>query len=231
MTDEVKPDLKVTMDRRGLVLGTAFVLCGGLTAFRQPSTLVEPIPTKTFGAMIPAKVGGWTSQKSAELVLPPADETSDKLYQNLETRVYEGDGLPAVMFLCAYSNVQKNDVQVHRPEVCYPASGYPIIKNIVYPITIGTQKINARFLIADRGGPKEMILYWTRVGDSFPVDWQSQRIDMAMANLAGAIPDGALFRVSMIWDEQSSAINWLRKFSIDMKARSSPKLQQLIFGS
>ena len=230
MTDEEQPGRLMTIDRRGAILGAAFVACAGLTAFRQPLEGVSPISTKAFAAAIPAKVGGWTAEKSSEVVLAAPDESSDKLYQNLETRIYLGDELPAIMFLCAYSNVQKNDVQVHRPEVCYPASGYPITKNVAEKITVGRRDINARFLVADRGGLQEMILYWTRVGKSFPVDWQSQRIEMAKANLSGTIPDGVLLRVSTIMDEERSARTSLIQFIEKFRLSSNSALNPLIFG-
>lgn len=229
MTDEEQPGRRMTIDRRGAILGAAFVACAGLTAFRQPLEGVSSISTKAFAASIPAKVGGWTAEKSSEVVLAAPDETSDKLYQNLETRIYTGDALPAIMFLCAYSNVQKNDVQVHRPEVCYPASGYPITKNVAEKITVGKQDINARFLIADRGGLQEMILYWTRVGASFPIDWQSQRIEMAKANLSGTIPDGTLYRVSMIFDDESAAKKSLLSFSEELNMASTAKFRKVVF--
>lgn len=230
MTDEEQPGRRMTIDRRGAILGAAFVACAGLTAFRQPLEGVSPISTKAFAVSIPTKVGGWTAEKSSEVVLAAPDESSDKLYQNLETRIYSGAELPAIMFLCAYSNVQKNDVQVHRPEVCYPASGYPITKNVAEKITVGKQNINARFLIADRGGLQEMILYWTRVGESFPVDWQSQRIEMAKANLSGTIPDGTLFRVSMISDNETDAKKSLLGFSEMLSQASNSDLRQRLFG-
>lgn len=230
MTDEEQPERRMTIDRRGALIGAAFVACAALTAFRQPLEAVSHISTKDFAASIPVKVGGWTAQKSADVVLPAPDGLSDKLYQNLETRIYTGDELPPVMFLCAYSNVQKNDVQVHRPEICYPASGYPIVKNVAEKIRVGNQVINARSLIADRGGLKEMILYWTRVGNSFPVDWRTQRIEMAKANLAGTIPDGVLLRVSAIMDDETSAQKLLLQFIEKLQFSSNSNLNALIFG-
>ena len=83
------------------------------------------------------------------------DEASDKLYQDLETRIYLGAEIPVIMFLCAYSNVQKSDIQGHRPEVCCPASGYRIIRNMAEKITVGKQDINACLLIAHRGGRRK----------------------------------------------------------------------------
>lgn len=219
----------MTIDRRGAILGAAFVACAGLTAFRQPLESVSPISTKAFAASIPAKVGGWRAEKSSEVVLPAPDEASDDLYQNLETRVYTGDGLPDIMFLCAYSNVQKNDVQVHRPEVCYPASGYPIIKTTAKQVMLRQSKINARFLVADRGGPKEMILYWTRVGAEFPDNWQNQRIAMAKANLSGNVPDGALFRVSCILDSEEMAFANLQEFCRIFYDSASTDFRKLLF--
>ncbi len=231
MSDDAPVRPIALLDRRSLILGSAFLVGGGLTAFRQPLASAKPVPTKIFNAMIPAKVGSWMSRKSAEIILPALDDTSDKLYQNLETRIYEGEGLPPIMFLCAYSSVQQNDVQVHRPEICYPAGGFPIVKNIARTIKVNDKQVNARFLIADRGGAKEMILYWIRVGESFPVDWRSQRIEMAKANLTGAIPDGVIFRVSTILDHETDAIDWLVKFSTAMKNVSSKGFQSIIFGA
>ena len=220
----------MTVDRCGEILGAAFVACAGLTAFRQPMEGVSPIFSKAFAATIPAKGGGWTAEKSSEVVLAAPDETSDKLYQNVETRTYTRDALPEIMFLCAYSNIQKNDVQVHRAEVCYLASGYPITKYIAEKITAGNQDTNARFLIADRGGLREMIIYWTRVGKSFPIDRQSQAIEMAKASITGALPDGVLLRVSSIMDEQKSAKKLFLQLIEKLGLLPNSGLKPLIFG-
>jgi len=150
-----------------------------------------------FREAIPVRVGDWTSRKSSELVLPPQDD-SNKLYENLETRVYESRSLPAMMVLVAYSSIQQNDNQVHRPEVCYPASGYPIITSKPIELVYGSTILAAREVTADRGGLVERVIYWVRIGDRFPTSWASQRFDMAAANLKGIIPDGVLVRVSAI---------------------------------
>ena len=133
------------------------------------------------------------------------------------------------MFLCAYSNVQKSDIQGHRPEVCCPASGYRIIRNMAEKITVGKQDINACLLIAHRGGRQEVILYLTRKGKSFPIDWQRQRIKMAKANLSVTIPAGTIFRVSMIADSETKAKKMLPEFSEQLSSASNPKLRQAVF--
>jgi EpsI family protein len=218
------------LNRRNLLLGGGMALCAGLTYAYSPQSTAKTIPDAEFKKLIPEKVGGWTSRSDVELILPPPDELSEKLYENLETRIFEGQGLPPIMFLIAYSSIQRNDVQVHRPEVCYPAAGLPITKNEPGKSQIGNVKLDSRFLIADRDGAQEMILYWTRVGDSYPLDWRSQRVEMAKANLSGAMPDGALIRFSTISNDEQDARKSLTEFAIQMKNVLLPKSRDIFFG-
>lgn len=171
-----------------------------------------------FRANIPSNFAGWVSRASGEIVLPRLDG-SDELYQNLETRIYEGDGLPSIMLCIAYNNVQQNDTQLHRPEVCYPAAGFPIIENRPINLTLDNKTVAARELLADRSGLKERIIYWTRVGSAFPDSWEMQRLTMAISNLRGIIPDGALFRASTLEVEGSGQLESLIEFiSLFLKA-------------
>ena len=135
------------------------------------------------------------------------------------------------MFLIAYSSVQQNDVQVHRPEVCYPMAGYPILTNQPVEARIGNRGIPARYLTADRGALRELILYWTRVGHSYPLNWTQQRIEMARAGLAGALPDGALVRFSLISDSDTGALEMLSQFASQMNNALSQKASDVFYGA
>jgi EpsI family protein len=117
-----------------------------------------------------------------------------------------------MMALVAYSSVQQNDIQVHRPEVCYPAAGYPIISSRTTELNFDGKTIDAREVVADRGGVYERVIYWVRVGDEFPATWADQRIAMARANLQGKVPDGVLVRMSTIEEPGKSASSDLRTF-------------------
>lgn len=187
----------MNLDRRGLIIGAGLAAIGGLYYLRAPVPLAKPVDQASFSAAIPEQVAGWTSRKSQEVVLPPQDD-SNELYENLETRIYEGPGLPSIMLLIAFSSTQQNDIQVHRPEVCYPASGFPILWTRPKQISWASTSLSGRELLADRGGARERILYWVRVGNAFPTSWAEQRLTMAAQNLQGGVPDGALFRVSAI---------------------------------
>lgn len=222
------PRATAAIDRRSVMVGLGLTAGTALSYFNTPRALASPISEARFQDLIPAKVGGWASRKSAELVVPAEDEGQDKLYENLETRIYEGYGLPAMMLLIAYSSVQRNDVQVHRPEVCYPAAGFPILWTKPASIDAGNRKLLGRELLADRGGLNERIIYWVRVGDEFPIGWAEQRLTMALSNARGVTPDGVLFRVSTIEDDTERAASALRMFVKAFIATSSPTFRQTV---
>ena len=215
------------MDRRGLLIGVGLTALAGISYLRAPRVVNEPLAGERFRASIPGAVGTWRSRVSAEVVLPPQDD-SNKLYENLETRIYEADGLPSMMVLVAYSSVQQNDIHVHRPEVCYPAAGFPIIESSPVKLRLGGENVDALRLKADRGGVVERILYWVRVGNDFPVNWASQRMAMAKANLQGSVPDGVLFRVSALEEPGKDVLETLDRFVALFVEGASPLLREKI---
>jgi EpsI family protein len=224
---DTPPKASVDLDRRSIMIGSGLAAAGALSYLAAPKAIAKPIEQASFHASIPEKVGGWSSRRSQEIVLPPQDD-SNKLYENQETRIYEGPGLPAIMFLIAFSSIQQNDVQVHRPEVCYPAAGYPVISTGPTEISYRNRSLAGRELVADRGGLHERIIYWIRVGDFFPTSWREQRITMALANLGGSIPDGVLFRVSAVEEPGRSASATLRQFITLFLDEVSPPFRQSV---
>ena len=218
------------IDRRAILFGASFTLLGASSFIVNPRPLTKPISEGEFQKLLPITVGKWKARKSSELILPAADALSDKLYENLQTLVYEGQNLPSIMFLIAYSSIQQNDVQVHRPEVCYPMAGFPIVANRPIIAAVENKKVPARFLIADRGSQKEMILYWTRVGQKYPLNWEQQRLEMARAGLSGIIPDGALIRFSMLAESETEALDTLTTFAGEMKNSLLKRATGIFFG-
>jgi EpsI family protein len=207
----VLPKAALKLDRRSIMIGTGLAAAGGLYHLRMPVPLAEPVGQADFSASIPRQVAGWTSRKTQEVVLPPQDD-SNQLYQNLETRIYEGAGLPSIMLLIAFSSKQQNDIQVHRPEVCYPAAGFPILWSRPAQVSLASKSLTGRELLADRGGLRERIFYWVRVGNAFPISWWQQRLTMAVQNLQGTVPDGALFRVSAIEEPDNPSSGAIMSF-------------------
>lgn len=218
---------KPGLDRRSAIIGASLASLAGLSILRTPEPSGRIVPAPKFRAAIPSKIGGWSSRRSAELVLPELDG-GEKLYENLETRIYEGKDLPSIMFLVAYSSRQLNDIQVHRPEVCYPVAGFPIISTKPTIFNFRQTEISARDVVADRGGYIEQILYWVRVGGHFPTTWVDQRIVMAVDSLKGRLPDGVLVRFSIIQERNYDGLTVLESFATQLLERSAKDFRESI---
>lgn len=203
----------------------------GLASIRQPVRSAPKLSDEAFKSLIPKVAGPWRENGVGDLILPPSDQLSQKLYEQLITQLYVAQDLPPIMFLSAYSSVQQNNVLVHRPEICYPAAGFEITKNVEQIVKLkGARPIEARFLVADRADRSEKILYWIRVGDSYATSWANQRLLMAESSLEGRLPDGMLVRMSMIGADEEACKAMLVRFANAMLAASPPQSRALIFG-
>jgi EpsI family protein len=219
------------IDRRSLLIGAALVGGAALAFYREPTKVAVAMPDNVFRGLIPRQVANWQSRKSDELVVPQEDDYTAKLYENLETFVYEGTNSPTMMLLLAYNSVQQNDVQAHRPEVCYPAGGYPIISSEELAVKYKSKVISGRYLIAERGPSSfEHIVYWIRIGDRFPTSWAQQRLDMALANASGIIPDGTLFRASTILKNAEKNSTQISDFISQFSRSADSKLGAILSG-
>jgi EpsI family protein len=219
------------LSRRKLIIGLAVGGTVALSELYVPRRSVAQISEKKFDALIPEQLGSWRYATQSGLVLPPEDQLSRTLYEQLLTRVYTDGSADAVMLVMAYSSVQEGRLQVHRPEVCYPAAGFAIIENSPATVPINDRfSIPVRFLAADRGARREYVMYWTRIGDSMPIKWFDQRLMMAKANLQGFIPDGLLARVSVISDDREEAMATLTRFVQTLVADSGKAGRAMLIG-
>lgn len=229
--DNIPTSAGPAIGRRGLIIGGALLGCAIATALRMPFRRQPAIGGKAIEAMIPKQIGAWGFQSKSGLVLPPPDQLRDEIYSSLLTRTYTRPDGPNVMLLLAYSGSQDGILQVHRPEICYPASGYTLSDIHVGTMRIGhNQAIPAKFMNAASRMRNEQILYWTRIGDEFPTEWIDQRLAVARANLRQEIPDGILARISTSAPDWPTAEATLTSFS-EALVRSLPAAARtLLFG-
>lgn len=219
------------LDRRKVVLGLGLAAASGIAQARLPVPVVPRIAEDRFTSLMPKQVGAFKFNTESGLVLPPSDALSDRLYDNLVTRTYSNPAGELVMLLVAYNNKQDGVLQIHRPEVCYPAGGYSL--TAVDPIDVPIAPANvlpAQIFGANSEARNEVVLYWTRVGEKYPRRWLEQRWAVAEANLQGIVPDGVLARVSTIGNDFGAATPVLTSFIRDLHAASGSTMRQLLFG-
>jgi len=191
-----------------LILGALMVSAGVLTKFMTPTIQIDGNLKKVnLEAMIPHDFDGWRIDPSTvALVVNPDDKgLLNKIYNQTLSRTYINNSGERVMLSIAYGSDQSTDMHVHRPEICYASSGFEIGKLTKSYVDTTIGRIPVMHLVAKLDTRNEPITYWIRVGDSLTRGWFEQKLTAIGYGLTGKVPDGLLFRVSTISnDEQDS---------------------------
>jgi EpsI family protein len=220
-----------SLTRRHMIMGGALLATSGLALARQPREVVPPLAPKKLEQLVPEVIGGWTFQSKSGLVLPAEDPLSDNLYSHIVTRVYQSPTQLPIMMLIAYSNKQNGMLQLHRPEICYPAGGFRLSETELDQLEIAAGKsLPIRHFSAESGSRNEQVLYWTRIGKEHPTSWFDQRMAVVRSNLRAEIPDGILVRVSTIAPNYQEARASLEGFARALVASGTPQLRALLVG-
>lgn len=202
--------------RRNLLLGGMFLATAAAAFGRMPRERVVAVTRPDVNDVIPSAVPGWTAMPDEGAVLPSEDErkAAAAAYEDQVSRSYTNGVDPTIMFVLAYDRQQSGMLMVHRPESCYPGSGFTITADHVADIPLSRTLIaRGRFLSTRRDDRIEQVLYWTRLGNHFPNSWDEERQDLALQNLAGISPDGALVRLSCISVDVARSKSYLTAFA------------------
>jgi len=222
------------LSRRHLLMGTALLAVSGLAFARSPARRYDDLTDEQFEALFPTAFGDWRTLPVSELVLPPESDLADQLYQHILTRTYVNSQGVGVMFLAAYNSMQLNNVQLHRPEICYYAGGFSIDLSEPHPLEVSAAGqefvVPARAVTAVQGSRYENILYWTRIGEDFPQSWVAQRLAMTKANIEGYLADGLLLRMSVINKDHEQSLRDMQGFINDMLAHTKQGTRNLLVG-
>lgn len=219
------------LSRRDLLVGGAMLAVGGVSYARQPKAPPPLLGKTKIDSLMPDRIGRWTYQTKSGLVLPPRDQLSERIYDDLTTRVYAAPDGTGVMLLIAYSGQQDGMLQVHRPEVCYPASGYSLTETREHAIALDNGvTLPSRFIVAEGLSRVEQLIYWTRIGPFFPTRWLDQRTAVIRENMKGIIPDGVLVRISTISPDNDEALAILDEFTRELVRTVPAKARQALIG-
>ena len=101
MTDKPHGLGDVRLSRRKMLLALGMAAAAGTAFARMPTPNRPRIDKDKFESLIPQVVGPWRFATESGVVLPPPDALSDRLYDNLVTRVYTNESGGAVMLLAA----------------------------------------------------------------------------------------------------------------------------------
>jgi EpsI family protein len=181
----------------------------------RPRRRLSFLGTATLDSITPWRAGEWSGRPASDIAaVSPPGTLAAKLYGEIVQRSYHLEGADTdVMMLLAHGDSQTEDLQLHRPEICYPAFGFELSQDgpVAIPIENGVS-LPARRLIADQPGRRENIVYWTRLGDYLPDSASKQRLDRLKTSMEGIIADGLLARFSIIGPDPSRSFVVLNEF-------------------
>lgn len=176
---------------------------GGAYALKPTQKIADAAPPVDLESLIPAAFGDWKEDllRGTQIVDPQQQQMIDKIYSKTLQRTYVNSDGYRVMLSVAYGSNQSDSMQVHKPEVCYPAQGFILHekRNDELVTSFGAMPITR--VRASQGARNEPITYWTTVGERVVESGLHKKIVEMGYGLSGKIPDGMLIRVSSIDSE------------------------------
>lgn len=166
---------------------------------------------------VPTSFGEWTELPTqVQVVNPQTQQLLDSIYSQTLTRTYVDKRGYRVMLSLAYGDDQREGLQAHRPEICYPAQGFKLGKVEDGALTTPLGSIEVRRIGTSLGARNEPVTYWVTVGDQVIRSRLDKRLAEIRLGLTGQIPDGLLFRVSSIDASDARGYAMQQKFVGDL---------------
>lgn len=215
----------------------AAMLVAAASAWALTPRLNYVAPPKPLEDTVPQQFGDWRLANGPATLAPITDgtETSqEQPYDQTVLRTYVNSRGDTVMLALAWGRRQRQDVKVHRPEVCYPAQGYAVVgPSVDTPLTVPHHEgtITARSLMTRRGDVYEAVRYWIRIGNRYGGDGIATRLYLLQEGLKGQVPDGILVRASLRLPKPegaATAYGQLDAFLQDLVAAVPPETRDLL---
>lgn len=220
------------MDRRGFLIGAGCLAAASGAYAMTPRSRMSLMGKLKLEDAIPDSFNGWKKYETNQIVTPESEDSlARQLYSQSVGRLYVRGDDEFAMMLIAYGDTQSDTLQLHRPEVCYPAFGMEITENRPAAIPLSRSvSVPGRDLVAVNAERTEYVTYWTRVGQALPTTGGEQRVAKLKDAFAGIIPDGVLVRFSTVLDGPKVSFDVNRRFAADLMAAVSPAVRRVLVG-
>jgi EpsI family protein len=202
------------------VLATAAILASAVLASAVVPRQMMARSEESFDIrnIIPNEFGEWARVPNIRLVEPDPDSLSRVLYSQEAGFGFRDREGHLVMLLIAYGPNQSSRLQLHRPEICYAASGFRVssVSEATVSYKDDAPPLKVLRLVAQRESRREAISYWMRVGDTVASNTYERQAARIRLFLNGKIADGALIRVSTIGLPDQAAFQVQDRFVHDL---------------
>jgi EpsI family protein len=214
-------------------LAASAATAGAAVAMVPREGMMAPTLSVPLETLFPESFAAWkidpdvlpleASAEIRKVVAETYDQTLSRTYVN-------GRGY-RVMLSVAYGGRRNQGMDIHRPEVCYPAQGLALrqdTQQIQLALTAG--ELPLKRLVAGSGNRNEPISYWLVVGNSVASFGYGHRLALLKYGLTGHVPDGMLVRVSSIDDDVGHAFAEQEAFLDEIVNAMTPEFRRRILG-
>ena len=226
--------MSVTTWLRNSMLLASMVAASGLAWALKPTVKVaDSGPKVNLETLIPKTFGDWREVPfgGGQIVDPEQKVLIDKIYNQTLTRAYVNARGYLVMLSIAYGSDQSDSLQLHKPEVCYPAQGFQLLEKRAGSLTLPSGNIPATRLLTTLGTRSEPVTYWILIGDRVVTGSVQKKLVEMSYGLKGKIPDGMLVRMSSIDREQARAYDMQQLFAEQMLSALGPAERLRLVGA
>jgi EpsI family protein len=191
----------------------------------------------TLASVVPRQFGNWHARRNGEvaLVSPDVGKVLAETYTETLSRTYSDEDAAGagdtVMLSMAYGSQQKQGLRIHRQEVCYEAQGFKVDRVESIRMRIQGRKVIATRFEASNGPRVETVVYWFTMGDDIVHGYVDRQLTQLRYTLSGYVPDGYLFRASIIGPDVKQNAKVLERFVADFFSDTSKELNARIIGS
>jgi EpsI family protein len=204
-------------------------------AWRPSHFLADSKAPVKLETMVPASFGAWTIDPSIVPLQPAPDlqKVIAETYDQTLARTYRNAKGDRIMLSIAYGRNQHEGMNTHRPEICYPAQGFPIVSESsrLTSLSFEGRPVKVTKLVAATRSRHEPITYWLIVGDQITTYGRGHKLVALEYGLRGLIPDGMLIRISSVDPEDERAFGLQERFIVDMLAAMTPASRFAVLGS
>lgn len=210
-SDTVRASTTAAGASLGRSLSVALMLLATATAaiaLAPAQLLAERRPLLDLESQIPQRLGGWTRDADADvlLVAPELRSSVERIYSQTIARTYVDREGRRIMLSIAYGGDQLgNALQAHRPEYCYKAQGFRLADSSDVTVPLRSGALPVRRLVARQGSRTEPITYWMTVGELPALPGIQRKLAQLRYGLRGEIADGMLIRISSLDDNPQNA--------------------------
>ncbi len=224
---------KTPLLRTGIVLAALMFAASALAyALRPTIRLADLEPREKIETLLPQQFGEWRSVPTAHVVLadPRMTETLSRIYTETVSRTYIDTRGRQIMLSIAYGADQRDGMEMHYPEICYPAQGFQThaVSKGQLETPFGTIEVKRLEMVL--GQRHEPVTYWTMIGEHATLGGTGKKLSEMRYSLNGIIPDGLLFRVSSLGRESAAAYRDHEEFIGALFAALTPEARKRLAG-